>query len=61
MSLCCLLDCCLEHNRKLWEGLTLEENLVLSRRGSQYCLRYSFESAVVEVVCLNVGVEKSHI
>ena len=52
MSLCHLLDCYLEHNGKWWEGLKLEENLVLPRRVSQICLRNSFETVVVETVCL---------
>ena len=40
MSLCHLLDCYLEHNGNWWEESTLEENLVLPRRGSQNCFRY---------------------
>ena len=53
MSLCHLLDCYLEHNGKWWEGLKLEVNLVLPRRGSQ--LRYSFQFVVV---CLPAGGEQ---
>ena len=52
MSLFHLLDCYSEHNGKWWEGLKPEENLVLSRRVSQICLRNSFETVVVETVCL---------
>ena len=52
MSLSHLLRCFLEHNGKLWEGLKLEENLAVPRRVSQIHLRNSFETAVVEAVCL---------